>query len=287
MSKLWIIGDSFWDRNCITDTNGVTKTFTDPIADGTWIDTFVSNCELDFNWGSNTWCISGASNDWLAYGLDCITTDSRFDMDNDTVMLGFTRTDRRVARRNADKGFITTLGWENIRQQRGTTVSQLSTMSMLYESLYINQDREMYNNFIQTREWNPAMLKTEIKYSIENLDLDWLHYLQCSMLDGAISKAKSRGVNIIPHRGCMYLYTEDEIQLKDSKYNWHNTEIFDVPSFQIGLDADRQERMRTENIDENELPMEQRWHNKYNSHMSPVGTKAYGDAFSNWWNNRG
>ena len=96
MSKLWIIGDSFWSRNSFTDIKGVTKTVSDPIADGTWIDTFVSNCELDFNWGSNTWCMGGASNDWLVYGFDYITNNSCFDIDNDVIILGFTTTDRRV-----------------------------------------------------------------------------------------------------------------------------------------------------------------------------------------------
>ena len=61
MSKLWIIGDSFWCRNSQANV---------PIAGGSWVDTFVLNCELDFNWGSNTWCIGGASNDWLVYGFD-------------------------------------------------------------------------------------------------------------------------------------------------------------------------------------------------------------------------
>ena len=272
MSKLWIIGDSFWCRNSQANV---------PITGGSWVDTFVLNCELDFNWGSNTWCIGGASNDWLAYGLDYISNDSCFDIDNDVIILGFTKCDRRVVCRNSSNYFDASLGWDNLRHTQGTTIAHTRTMSLMYEK---SQD-PAYFEYIQSHMWKPDMFKTELAYSMENLDLEWLQYMHCSLLDGVISKAKSRGVNIIPHRGCMYLYTDEEIQLKDSKYNWHNTEIFDVPSFQIGLEADRQERLLTEKIDENDLPMDQRWHNKYSSHMSPVGSKAYGDAFSNWWNN--
>ena len=274
MSKLWIIGDSFWHRNSMADM---------PIAAGSWVDTFVSNCELDFNWGSNTWTVGGASNDWLVYGLDCITNNSCFDIDNDVIIIGFTVTDRRVVCQNHSNYFDVADGWSNIDENHSTSIAHTPTLSLLYE----NPKDAAYFHYIHSRKWDHNLLKTELAYSIENIDPNWVKYLQCSLLDGSISKAKSRGVNIVPHRGCMYLYSDEEIELKDSKYNWHNSEIFDVPSFQIGLEADRQERMRTENIDENDLPKEQRWWRKYNSHMSPVGSKAYGDAFSDWWNNRG
>ena len=185
--------------------------------------------------------------------------------------------------RNNNNYFDVFNGRDNIDHKHGTSIAHMATLSLMYD----NPHDAAYFNYIQSHMWEPDMFKTELAYSMENLDLNWLKYLHCSLLDGTISKAKSRGVNVVPHRGCMYLYTDEEIELKDSKYNWHNSEIFDVPSFQIGLEADRQERLRTENIDENDLPMDERWHHKYNSHMSPVGSKAYGDAFSNWWNNRG
>ena len=107
------------------------------------------------------------------------------------------------------------------------------------------------------------------------------------MLDGAISVAKSRGVNIIPHRGFMYIGTDVEQQLTDPEYRWHNTEIFSPPSFQLGLDHDRQTRLDTEGVDELELPMKQRWFSKYTAHMSPSGAKAYSDAFTEWWHKQG
>jgi hypothetical protein len=283
MSRLWIIGDSFWDRNASVEQGDCWSNNQHTQLPGTnWLEHFVTENQLDFNWGSNSWSMGGASNDWLVYGLDFITHHPQFNCDNDTVLIGFTTTDRRVVRIRSDKQFNSSKGWVNLHDLRTTIVNEQS-MLLLYESLYMNKDKREYDTFKDTRKWSGDLLKSEIDYSNNNVDYKWEHFKQCSMLDGAISKSKSRGVNIVPHRGCMYLNSPIEDSMVDPDYDWHNTEIFSPPSFSVGLEHDRQTRLQTESIDEQTLPMKERWFSKYTAHMSPDGAKAYSDAFGEWW----
>jgi len=271
MNKLWIIGDSFWCRNAILENST-------PLPGDSWVEHFLTNCELDFDWGSNSWCKGGSSNDWLVYGLYHITHNPKFNIDTDTVLIGFTLNHRRVVRLQPTREFEIDNGWKNLTNL-DLTIVQPNTMADMHYSDNINK----YGNILMDRGWNKNMLLKEADYTTNHIDFEWLEYQQSQLVDGAISIAKSRGVNIIPHRGCMFLFGEHRQERKDCKYNWHNSEIFDVPSFWIGIDADRQERLQTEGIDEAELPKEETWQSKYLTHMSPVGAKAYGDAFSEWW----
>ena len=84
----------------------------------------------------------------------------------------------------------------------------------------------------------------------------------------------------------MYLHTPIEHSQTDPDYDWHNSEIFSPPSFNVGLEHDRQTRLKTEGVDEQDLPMKERWFSKYTSHMSPDAAKAYSDAFGKWWGQR-
>ena len=271
-SKLWIIGDSFWTRCFQRDT----KT---RLYNASWVDTFATECELDFDW-NNSWTLSGASNDWNLYGLDCVMRNPQFNSDTDTILFGITTVDRWVTSGRADTQFEVDHGERNHIEQK-IHISNRDTMLMLAESRSNDSDHEHLKQKIlvaMTDKWEMPLLHSAMDYDIQNYDHAWHHWRHCNHIDNCVTNAKHRGVNIVLHRGCLNWgnmwtpETSSQLQdfvepLTDPLYDWQNTELWDMPSFTLGI-------THHEDI------------YKYSNHMTPTGAKTYGKAFATWWNNR-
>lgn len=263
--KLWIIGDSFWSRCIQRDTKK-------RLHNASWVDTFAAECQLDFNWG-NSWSHPGASNDWNLYGLECILRNPQFNTDTDTILFGITTVDRWVTSGRSDTHFDVMTGERNV-VEKNVHITNRDMMLMLEQ----NRSSELLYTEAMTHNWELPLLHSAIDYDILNYDHAWHHWRHCSHIDNCVTSAKHRGVNIVLHRGCLNwwdIWTEQtssqlaEFQepLHDPLYDWQNTELWDMPSFTLGI-------THHEDI------------YKYSNHMSPAGAKIYGKAFSKWWNNR-
>lgn len=263
--KLWIIGDSFWTRCIQRDPNK-------RLPGASWVDTFATECQLDFNW-SNSWSHPGASNDWNLYGLDCITKNPQFNTDTDTILFGITTVDRWVTSGRSDTHFDVHNGQRNL-VEKNIHITNRDMMLMLEQ----NRSSDMLYTEAMTHNWELPLLHSAIDYDILNYDAAWHHWRHCSHIDNCVTSAKHRGIDIVLHRGCLNwwdIWTADtssqlaEFQepLTDPLYDWQNTELWDMPSFTLGI-------THHEDI------------YKYSNHMSPAGAKIYGEAFSKWWNNR-
>lgn len=263
--KLWIIGDSFWSRCIQRDPNK-------RLHGASWVDTFAAECQLDFNWG-NSWSHPGASNDWNLYGLECILRNPQFNTDTDTILFGITTVDRWVTSGRSDTHFDVMTGERNV-VEKNVHITNRDMMLMLEQ----NRSSELLYTEAMTHNWELPLLHSAIDYDILNYDHAWHHWRHCSHIDNCVTSAKHRGVNIVLHRGCLNwwdIWTADtssqlaEFQepLHDPLYDWQNTELWDMPSFTLGI-------THHEDI------------YKYSNHMSPAGAKIYGKAFSKWWNNR-
>jgi len=252
--KLWVVGDSFFARN--RDNTAGNR-----LPGASWIDTFVANCKLDFDWGSNSWSQGGGSNSWSLYCLYTIRNNPDYNCDTDTILFGATTIDRSVTSASVDLDFDVSLGKDNLRD-RVKCITRDEMLSMGTQS--------QKSKAIIERQWNPLLLNSAIDYYSMNWDYNWQHFSQCNWIDGAISDMRSSGSNIIFHRGCMYLWHEGlsldcaDQQTSDPLYQWRNQDLFDVPSFTLGIDS-----------------MEDVF--KYNSHMSPSGAERYGKIFAKWF----
>jgi len=263
--KLWIIGDSFWSRCIQQDTNK-------RLPGASWVDTFAAECQLDFNW-SNSWSFPGSSNDWNLYGLECVLQNPQFNTDTDTILFGITTVDRWVTSGRSDTHFKKDLGERNIVEQN-VHITMRDMMLMLAQ----NRSGALVHEEVLKYNWQLPLLHSAIDYDILNYDHAWHHWRHCSHIDNCVTSAKQRGVNIVLHRGCLNWWdiwtpetssqlAEFQEPLHDPLYDWQNTELWDMPSFTLGI-------THHEDI------------YKYSNHMSPAGAKIYGKAFSKWWNNR-
>lgn len=257
--KLWIVGDSFFTRNIDIETG-------ERLYSASWVDTFVSNCELEFKWESNSFSRGGNSNAWNLYCLHGVKNNPDYNCDTDTILFGATAVDRTVTSGHPDLEFDVSLGRENLRENR---VKNITVELML--NVKTDQSTMSYESLKQ--QWHPDLLDNALEYYSTNWDYNWHHFAQCNWIDCAISDMRSSGSDIVFHRGCMYMWTQGlsldkaDRQTEDPNYNWRNTDLFDVPSFTLGMDN-----------------MEDVF--KYNSHMSPQGSQRYGEIFTEWFEQR-
>tara|TARA_B110000444_G_C18809990_1_gene582039 strand:- start:220 stop:867 length:648 start_codon:yes stop_codon:yes gene_type:complete len=215
--------------------------------------------------------MSGASNDWNLYGLDCVMRNPQFNCDTDTILFGITTVDRWVTSGRTDTQFEVEHGERN-RMDHKIHITNRDMMLMLAEN------REQLYAEANNYNWELPLLHSALDYDILNYDHAWHHWRHCSHIDNCVANAKHRGVNIILHRGCLNWWdvwtqaTSSQLQdfvepLSDPLYDWQNTELWDMPSFTVGI-------THHEDI------------YKYSNHMSPAGAKTYGKAFATWWNSR-
>lgn len=257
--KLWIVGDSFFARNRDVESG-------EPLPGASWIDTFVANCELDFNWHTNSMSQGGVSNAWILYCLHRIKNNPDYNCDTDTILFGATTVDRTVTSSNPDADFDVDAGLDNLRENRIKNITIEGILSMVAE-------KENRARIILERQWDSNLLNNAVAYYSTNWNYGWQHFMQCNWIDCAISDMRSSGSDIVFHRGCMYMWHEglslDKADRKygDPKYNWRNLDLFDVPSMTLGIDSMKDVF-------------------KYNSHMSPKGSERYGKLFTEWFKQR-
>tara|TARA_Y100001937_G_C7097036_1_gene320585 strand:+ start:682 stop:1458 length:777 start_codon:yes stop_codon:yes gene_type:complete len=255
--KLWVVGDSFFARN--RDNNSGKQ-----LPGASWIDTFVANCELDFDWDSNSWSKGGNTNSWNLYGLYTVRNNPQYNCDTDTILFGATSVDRSVTSANTELDFDINIGKDNLLDRvKCVTVHEMLCMN----------DQEQRNEAIISRQWDPVLLNSARHYYSTNWDHNWQHFTQCNWIDSTITDMRHSGSDIVFHRGCMYMWDQGlslelaDQQTTDPLYQWRNTDLFDVPSFTLGMDS-----------------MDDVF--KYNSHMSPDGAERYGNTFTEWYKQR-
>jgi hypothetical protein len=303
MAKLWTIGDSFWTRN-VDMTTGVK-------IPGSWIETFANNINYEFSWGETNWSFSGASNDWLLYGLSNVVKNPKFKIDSDLILFGMTTFDRRMVSGNTfSKEFDRNIGWSNITEHR-LQISNFDTMVSLQDKKYRNVDTENitvnhttdYKRYAKLNKWNPELLEIEMDHFLTCTDHNWLSWQTKYSIDNAISYYKSKGINIILHRGCAFLFRPMVDEIKEYKHNglyqdnhtddttfeWENKELFDVPSFYSGIISDIRDRFTNgDGVNETtaKIPIMESTVGKYHNHMGPIGNKIYGNALTQWYNDK-
>jgi hypothetical protein len=181
--------------------------------------------------------------------------------------------DRWVTSGRSDTHFDVLQGERNV-VEKNVHITNRDMMLMLEQ----NRSSDMLYTEAMTHNWELPLLHSAIDYDILNYDHAWHHWRHCSHIDNCVTSAKHRGVNIVLHRGCLNwwdIWTEQnssQLQdfvepLTDPLYDWQNTELWDMPSFTLGITHHKDIY-------------------KYSNHMSPTGAKTYGKAFATWWNSR-
>ena len=254
MSKLWIFGDSFWSRNTHTPTVAqLTGTHT---QHDHFAEVFAKHNNFDFSWGSTALSNRGASNDLILYYFDWATHQPGFDIDQDLCIVGLTTFDRRAVKpRPTDAMWDWNLGIENVREQR---LSSSNHDSML--TIQQMEDTTPANAKYFLQNWHKENLHTEMNHMLFNTDLAWEEYKNCNYIDGMITHAKQRGVNVILHEGCSKMWA-NRITQTDVEYKWHN--MSDAPGFEQYVTAESE---RT-----------------YVNHMDSHANRQLGERLSYWY----
>ena len=258
MSKLWIFGDSFWCRNTYTPFGEMELNIASNTPVDHFCEVFAQQNNLDFSWGSNAMGHRGGSNDVTMYYFDWLTQQPQFDIDRDLCIVGLTTFDRRAVKPNMEGvDWQFHKGIENIRHHR-LLFSNHDTM------LTINQqgmNKYQANTWFEIRHWNHENLKIESDHMLYNTDLSWEEYKSCNMIDGMISHAVARGVNVILHRGCSSIWANQAHPATNVDYVWNN--MSDAPSF--GRFVNKQDMAY------------------YQNHMSGADNVKYGNLLSEWY----
>ena len=93
MSKLWLIGDSFFTR-CTELTYEQNIPLQGKRYPGaSWPELFAKHLGLTPEY---YWAYGSLSNQSILLGLDCVYNDARFDINTDKVLCGFTATSRQI-----------------------------------------------------------------------------------------------------------------------------------------------------------------------------------------------
>lgn len=265
MGKLWIIGDSFFTR-CIDykDTESGKRPDSNPSVGGkrlgssSWTEHVATHMGLDAEYYHS---FGGASNFSIVLGLDNIVDQPRFNIETDQVLCGFTTTVRQVYLGSNKKPFDRKLGILN--EARGRLVgSQHMHQHDAHVTLFglkLTKDKLNAHNQYQ------AHLYPEL----------FDEYIQCMLIDGAITRAKQRGINIIPHVGFMdfpYWYDPGSVE---QAFEWHNKEMFSVPSFKSVYKY------------KINLGTEEEQFERFHNHMSPESAKQYAQLFMEYYDKLG
>jgi hypothetical protein len=269
MSKLWIFGDSFWCRNTLTPRYSANTGQAPTVSFDHFCEVFAKHNDLDFSWGSTALSNRGASNDIIMYYFDWATNQPNFNIDSDICLVGLTTFDRRATKPVPnDITWDWNVGIENVREQRLSSTNHDSMFT-----LYREQGTKKYsaNTEYYVNCWNKENLITEMNHMIFNTDLAWEEYKVCNMIDGMITHAKQRGVNVILHEGCSKLWAnrmpvshQDYQKQSNVNYKWHN--MSDAPGFENYVTKESEKQ--------------------YVNHMSPDANVKYGKCLSEWYNNQ-
>ena len=93
MSKLWLIGDSFFTR-CTSLTYEQNIPLQDKRYPGaSWTELFAKKLDMTPEY---YWAYGSLSNQSILLGLDCVYHEPRFDVNKDKVLVGFTATSRQI-----------------------------------------------------------------------------------------------------------------------------------------------------------------------------------------------
>lgn len=265
MSKLWIFGDSFWSRNTLTPRYSQNTGQATNVSYDHFCEVFAQHSNLDFSWGSTALSNRGASNDIIMYYFDWATHQPNFNIDQDICIVGLTTFDRRATKPVPnDITWDWNIGIENVREQRLSSTNHDSMMTLYREK---GSQRYSANTEYFINHWNKQSLDTEMNHMIFNTDLVWEEYKLCNMIDGMITHAKQRGVNVILHEGCSKLWANrvnvsgDRVNQLQSTYNWHN--MSDAPGFENYVTKESEKQ--------------------YVNHMSPDANRELGECLADWY----
>jgi hypothetical protein len=262
VSKLWLIGDSFLTRCQHTQTG-------ERYVGDSWTEQFAKNIGYDPEY---YWSYGSLSNHSILLGLDCVYNEPRFDINNDKVLVGFTATSRQMVQGRAGAPvFDRTRGLRNEVEGSivGTTFLDQTQFPMgLGNAFHLDNQSDPLIGMLFN------LLTPEIKQLVQDYyeklyPIEFDEYMQCMNIDGAITRAKQRGIDIIAHPGFIdYPYWNTD-QSVEHIFDWHNKEIFSVPSYNIGYKyaVEEEEQFRL-----------------YSNHMSPDTAKQYAQAFTEYYN---
>lgn len=257
MNKLWIIGDSFFTRCTSMETR-------ERSAGGSWTEHFAKNLDMSPEY---YWAYGSLSNQSLLLGLDCVYDHPRFNINTDKVLCGFTATSRQIVQghHNAPR-FDRARGLRN--EVEGSIVGTTFLDQKQFPMGMANAEKLLDHN----RSMHTPAIKRLVQQWYETLyPIDFDEYLQCMTIDGAITRAKQRGIDIIPHSGFMdypYWGTDDSVE---HKFDWLNKEMFTAPSFNS---------MYTHAVEEEKQFV------AWSNHMSPDAAKIYADKYTEHYNAR-
>jgi hypothetical protein len=247
MGKLWIIGDSFFTQCVDTGERGAEHL---PLGNASWTEQVAKHLGLDTEYYH---AFGGASNYSILLGLDNVVDQPRFNIETDQVLCGFTTTVRHLYCGTNPMPFDRKAGLLNEKDFRLVGSQSIHQ----HDSKMINA-HEQYQSYL---------------YPVE-----FYEYIQCMLIDGAITRAKQRGINIIPHVGFMnfpYWYEPGSIE---QAFDWHNKEMFSVPSFQSVykhiIYSDPYDKTNETQFD------------RYSNHMSPQTAQQYAQLYIENHNDR-
>jgi hypothetical protein len=257
--KLWIIGDSFFTR-CVDSESPFPNTAYGKLPNASWTEQFANNINAVPEY---YWAYGSLSNQSILLGLDCVLDQPRFNLDTDTVLCGFTATSRQIV---AGSGpvFDRKLGLRN--EVEGSIVG----------TTFLDQGQLPMGNANAEKLLNARMLTPEIRKLIQQYyqtlyPIEFDEYMQCMTIDGAITRAKQRGIDIIPHAGFIdYPYWNTDYSVQQS-FDWINNQMFSAPCFN--------------SVYKYALEQEEQF-SRYSNHMSPSTNKQYADSYTEYYNDR-
>lgn len=262
MSKLWLIGDSFFTR-CTSQTYEQNIPSQDKRYPGaSWTELFAKKLDMTPEY---YWAYGSLSNQSILLGLDCVYHEPRFDVNKDKVLVGFTATSRQIVQghHNAPK-FDRTRGLRN--EVEGSIVGTTFLDQKQFPMGMANGEKLLDRSIL-----TPAIKKLVQQYYETLYPIEFDEYMQCMTIDGAITRAKQRGIDIIPHAGFMdypYWGTDGSVE---QAFDWHNKEMFLAPSFNsvYKYAVEQEEQFK-----------------RYSNHMSPQSASEYTEAYMEYHNGR-
>jgi len=253
VNKLWIIGDSFLTRCQHTQTD-------ERYVGDSWTEQFAKNIGYDPEY---YWSYGSLSNQSILLGLDCVYDHPRFNINTDKVLCGFTATSRQIV-----QGHHTAPKFDRARGLRNEVEGSIVCTTFLDQTQFpmgmANAEKLLDRSML-----TPAIKKLVQDYYETLYPIEFDEYMQCMTIDGAITRAKQRGIDLIAHPGFIdYPYWNTDQSVEQS-FDWHNKEIFSVPSYNTGYKhaVEEEEQFRL-----------------YSNHMSPQTAKQYATTFTEYYN---
>ena len=259
MGKLWIIGDSFFTRCVDTGEHGGEEL---RLGNASWTEQVAKHLGLDTEYYH---VFGGASNYSILLGLDNVVDQPRFNIETDQVLCGFTTTVRHLYCGTNPMPFDRKAGLLNEKEFR----------LVGSQSIHQHVSPEFSKSVAGLTS---EMINAHEQYQTYLYPVEFYEYIQCMLIDGAITRAKQRGINIIPHVGFMdfpYWYETESIE---QAFDWHNKEMFSVPSFKSVY-------KHIIHSDPHDVTHETQFA-RYSNHMSPQTAQQYAQLYIEYHNDR-